>query len=82
MIIFIVVILFIIFYITYQTKETFGGLVSLYSNYGPQDAYLTKDNYGPTYLWNMPTRVMSRSVLYYPAIYSNMFDLYNNYFYN
>jgi hypothetical protein len=65
---------------TRKTKETFGGLESLYSNYGPQDAYLTNDTCIPRYPWNMPTRDLSRSILYYPAIYDNMFEQYSKYF--
>jgi hypothetical protein len=69
-----------------KTKENFGALQSLYSNDGPQDAYLTIENdpslfydpygYWRGVTWNVPTRNLN-TISYYPYLYENHIDRYN-----
>lgn len=69
-----------------KNAENFGALQSLYSNDGPQDAYLTIEN-DPAYFydpygywrgvtWNLPTRNLS-TVSYSPFLYERYIDRYN-----
>lgn len=66
-------------------KEKFGALQSLYSNDGPQDAYLTVENdpnlfydpygYWRGVTWNLPTRNLN-VITYYPYLYERQIDRY------
>jgi len=68
-----------------KTKEEFGALQSLYSNDGPQDAYLTIENDPSLYYdpygywrgvtWDLPTRNLS-TISYYPYLYERYIDRY------
>ncbi|VBB18606.1 hypothetical protein YASMINEVIRUS_1069 [Yasminevirus sp. GU-2018] len=68
-----------------QQKENFGALQSLYSNDGPQDAYLTVENDPDLYYdpygywrgvtWNLPTRNIN-SIAFYPHLYERYIDRY------
>jgi len=79
----IVVILMIL--MTPSDKEKFGALQSLYSNDGPQDAYLTVENdpnlfydpygYWRGVTWNLPTRNLN-VITYYPYLYERQIDRY------
>jgi len=70
---------------TVTSTENFGALQSLYSNDGPQDAYLTVEN-DPSYYydpygywrgvtWNLPTRNLD-AVTFYPYLYERNIDRY------
>jgi len=66
-------------------NETFGALQSLYSNDGPQDAYLTIENdpylyydpygYWRGVTWNLPTRDLDVTT-FYPYLYERYIDRY------
>lgn len=66
-------------------NEKFGALQSLYSNDGPQDAYLTIENdpnlfydpygYWRGVTWDLPTRNLN-VVTYYPYLYERQIDRY------
>jgi hypothetical protein len=68
-----------------SSKEKFGALQSLYSNDGPQDAYLTIENdpnlyydpygYWRGVTWDLPTRNLS-TISYYPYLYERYIDRY------
>lgn len=74
---------------TISKSEHFGALQSLYSNDGPQDAYLTIENdpafyydpygYWRGVTWNLPTRNLS-TVSYSPYLYERYIDRYNTFF--
>lgn len=68
-----------------NNKENFGALQSLYSNDGPQDAYLTVENdpnlyydpygYWRGVTWNLPTRNLN-VISFYPYLYERYIDRY------
>lgn len=68
-----------------KREERFGALQSLYSNDGPQDAYLTIENdpnlyydpygYWRGVTWNLPTRNLN-AIAFYPYLYERYVDRY------
>ena len=73
-----------------KTNENFGALQSLYSNDGPQDAYLTIENdsnenydqyeYLRNNTWNIPTRNLG-TIVSYPYLYEKNTDMYETLYY-